>query len=247
MIKRPPKPQCVPQLRSQIPNWLEYLLAVSHVVLLGQSAVLGDILHSATVGSDPALLAAAHVHLAVELRETPLVGSHDLLSSGELELGTAQGLNNVVGVGVLGTHGQDDLADGDTGSHLLGLSVRVTHTGRQTIGTSARKHLILTKHVEGVGADSDVVTLLAGVLDKVLVARHTGGLESAGSQLLLLVGHKVSDEGEHIDAGSLGSAIKDPDLSIGDTSAEAGLDIGLVLLETSAASGSYSRSKTKDD
>lgn len=214
------------------------LLTVRDVVLGRQRAVLGNILDGAAVRSDPSLLAASHVVLAVKLGEAPLVGLHDFLSSGELELRTAESLNDVVSVGILGTHGHNDLADGDTGSHLHGLTVGVSHTGRQTIGSGARKHLILTNDVERVRAGSNVVAFLAGGLGKVLVAGHTGSLEGASGQLLLLVGHQVSNEGEHIDAGSLGSAVKNPDLGIGDTSAESRLNIRLVLLEAHAASRS---------
>ena len=211
---------------------------MSNEVLLGDRAVLGNVLHGTAIRSDPALLASSDVVLAVELGEAPLVGLHDFLSSGEFELGTAESLNHVGSVVILGADRHDDLADGDTGSHLHGLTVGVTHTGGQTIGSGAGKHLVLADDVERVSAGSDVVTLLAGGLHQVLVARHTGGLKGAGSQLLLLVGHQVSDEGEHIDIGLLGSAIIDPDLGVGDTSAESGFDIGLVLLEANATSRS---------
>lgn len=104
------------------------LLAVGNVVLHAQRSVLGNVLHRATIRSDPALLAASNVVLAVKLGETPLVGLHDFLSPGELELSTAQGLNHMVSVDILGAHRHDDLANRNTGSHLHGLTVGVTHT-----------------------------------------------------------------------------------------------------------------------
>ena len=200
--------------------------------------MLGNVLDGGAVGSDPALLASSHIVLAVKLGEAPLVGLHDFLSSGEFELGTAKSLNHVGSVGILGADRHDDLANGDTGSHLHGLTVGVSHTGGQTIGSGAGKHLVLADDVERVSAGSDVVTLLTGGLHQVLVARHTGGLKGASGQLLLLVGHQVSNEGEDIDVGLLGSAVINPDLSIGDTSAESGFNIRLVLLEANATSRS---------
>ena len=204
------------------------------VVLLRNSAVLSNILHTAAIRSDPALLASLDVVLTIELGEAPLVGLHDFLTSGEFELSTAECLNNVVSVDILGTHRHDDLTNRDTGSHLHGLTVGVTHTGGQTIGSGAGKHLVLTNDVVRVSASSDVVTFLAGVLDKVLVAGHTGSFKGASGQLLLLVRHKVGNEGEHIDVSLLGSTVINSDLGIGDTSAESRLDIRLVLLETNA-------------
>ena len=131
-----------------------------------------------------------------------------------------------------------DTADGDTGSHLHGLSVRATHARRQTIGAGAGKHLVLAHDVEGVAAGADVVALFAGVLRQVLVAGNASGLQGAGSQLLFLVRHQVADEGEVVDGGALGTAVEDADLGIGDTSAEARLDVRLVLLEAAATCGS---------
>ncbi len=200
--------------------------------------MLGNVLDGGAVGSDPALLASSDIVLAVKLGEAPLVGLHDFLSSGEFELGTAKSLNHVGSVGILRADRHDDLADGDTGSHLHGLTVGVSHTGGQTIGSGAGKHLVLADDVERVSAGSDVVTLLTGGLHQVLVARHTGSLKGASGQLLLLVGHQVGNEGEDIDVGLLGSAVINPDLSIGDTSAESGFNIRLVLLEANATSRS---------
>lgn len=217
---------------------LDLSSGVGDVVLGGQSAVLSDVFNGSTIGLDPTLLSTSDIDITIEFSETPLVRSHDLLSSGELKLGSAQGLNDVVSVRILSADRHDDLADGNTGSHFHGLTVRTTHTGGQTIGTGAGKHLVLTDDVEGVGTSSDVVTLLSSGLGQVLVAGDTGSLQSAGSQLLLLVRHQVSDEGESIDTDLLGSAIVNPDLSIGDTSAESRLDIRLVLLETHATSRS---------
>lgn len=237
--RTPPHQKSEKTLCSQAPTLYPIdLLAVRDVVLGRQRAVLGNILDGAAVRSDPSLLAASHVVLAVKLGEAPLVGLHDFLSSGEFELGTAKSLNHVGSVGILGADRHDDLTNGDTGSHLHGLTVGVSHTGGQTIGSGAGKHLVLADDVERVSAGSDVVTLLAGGLHQVLVARHTGGLKGAGSQLLLLVGHQVSNEGEDVDIGLLGSAVINPDLSVGNTSAKSGFNIRLVLLEANATSRS---------
>lgn len=58
---------------------------------------------------------------------------------------------------------------------------------------------------------------LTGVLDNVLVGTDTGGFESFGGKLLVLVGNKVATEGEVIDRSLLSTKIVDPDLGVGDT------------------------------
>lgn len=74
--------------------------------------------------------------------------------------------------------------------------------------------------MEGVGADAQVETLLAGVLDQVLVGADTGGLEGLGAQLLILVGDEVDAEREVVDVRTLSAEIEDADLGVRDTSVE---------------------------
>jgi hypothetical protein len=121
----------------------------------------------------------------------------------------------------------DDLANVDTGDSAVGLAPGTTHTSLQSIGTGARQHLVDADDVEGVGADAEMETLLAGVLDEVLVGADTGGLEGLGAQLLILVGDKVDAEGEVVDVGTLAAKIKDADLGVGDTTVEARLGVRL--------------------
>lgn len=117
----------------------------------------------------------------------------------------------------------DDLTNVDTGNSAVGLAPGTTHTGLQSIGTSARQHLVDTDDVEGVGADTQVETFLAAVLDEVLVGADTGGLEGLRAQLLILVGDKVNAQGEVVDIGTLAAQIEDLDLGVGYTTVEPGL------------------------
>jgi hypothetical protein len=74
-------------------------------------------------------------------------------------------------VGVTGADGQENLADVHTGNETLGLTESTTHTSLQTIGTSARQHLVDTDDVEGVDTDTQVETFLTGDLHEVPVGR----------------------------------------------------------------------------
>jgi hypothetical protein len=121
----------------------------------------------------------------------------------------------------------ENLANVDTGDSAVGLTPGTTHTGLQSIGTGTRQHLVDTDNVEGVGADSEVETLFTGVLDEVLVGANTGGLESLGAQLLILVGNEVNAEGEVINIGALSAKIEDSDLGVGNTTVEPRLRIRL--------------------
>lgn len=78
-----------------------------------------------------------------------------------------------------------------------------------------------------MGADAEVETLLAGVLDEVLVGANAGGLEGLGAQLLILVGDEVDAEREVVDGGTLAAKIEDANLGVGDTTVEARLGVRL--------------------
>jgi hypothetical protein len=115
--------------------------------------------------------------------------------------------------GVTAAQRQENLANVDTGDSAVGLTPGTTHTGLQSIGTSARQHLVDTDDVVRVGTDSQVEGILATTsLDHVLVGANTGGFESLGTQLLVLVGDEVNAEGELIDTSALATEIEDSDL-----------------------------------
>lgn len=120
-----------------------------------------------TVLLELALLAELDVLLAADGGETPVLGDDDLLATRELVHGAAESLDGGGTVGVTGADGQDDLADVHTGDEAVGLTEGTTHTGLETIGTSARQHLVDTDDVEGVHTDTKVETFLTGDLDEV--------------------------------------------------------------------------------
>ena len=129
--------------------------------------------------------------------------------------------------GVTSSQAHEDLADVDTGDSAVGLAPGTTHTRLQSIGTGARQHLVDTDDMVGVGGDTEVETVLSGVLDHVLVGANTGGFEGFGTQLLVLVGDEMDAEREVIDLGALSAQIEDSDLGIGDTTVEPGLRVRL--------------------
>lgn len=81
--------------------------------------------------------------------------------------------------------------------------------------------------MEGVGADAEMESILAGVLDEVLVGANTGGLEGLGAQLLILVGDEVDAEREVVDGSTLAAEIEDANLGVRDTTVEARLGVRL--------------------
>lgn len=139
--------------------------------VLGERTLVAQELNVGTVDLDAALLPEANVLSAAERSEAPVLGDNDLLATRELVHGSAEGLDGGSLVNVTGADGHEDLADVDTSDRAVGLAISTTHTGLKTIGTSARKHLVDTDDVVGVGADTEVETFLTGDLDEVPVQR----------------------------------------------------------------------------
>jgi hypothetical protein len=204
---------------------LESVGEAAHVLL--EVAVVAEELDVGTVDLDATGSLAVEVLVAAERGEAPVLGDNDLLATGELVLRSAESLKSEVTVRVTSADAHDDLADVDTGDSAVGLAPGTTHTGLQSIGTGARQHLVDTDDVEGVGADAQVETLLAAVLDEVLVGADTGGLEGLRAQLLILVGDEVDAEREVVDVGTLATEIEDANLGVGHTTVEARLGVRL--------------------
>merc|ERR1712057_66231 len=143
----------------------------------------------------------------------------DLLATGNLVLGTTKGLKSVGGHSLTATDRGEDLTDLDTSDGTVGLTEGTTHTSLETISTSAGKHLVDTEHVEWVHADTDVESILTRGLHHVLVAGNTASLKGLRGDLLELIGHKVSAEGELIAVGLLATEIVNADLWVWHTTA----------------------------
>jgi hypothetical protein len=182
--------------------------------VVGEGTLLVQVLDVAAIGLETASSTLGDVVLAGELGEAPLLGDDDLLATGELELGTTKGLDDDSLVGVLGTDREDDLADIDTGSGTVGLTVGTTHTGLKTISTGTGQHLVDTENVEGVETDTHVEGILSGGLGDILVSANATSLEGLGRDLLLLVAEQVDAEGELVNTGLLTTQIVDADLGV---------------------------------
>jgi len=172
--------------------------------------------------------------------ETVFTGDENLLSAGELELGTTEGFLGVGNIIDLGSDGDQNGTNADTGSLTEGLSVSVTHTGLESISTGAGEHLVDADNVPGVDSDSDMETILTGVVLHVLVSSNTGSFEGLGGDLFLLVRDHMDASGETGPVSLLHATIVHSDLGVRDTSVETRLRIRLVLLISETASWSSS-------
>lgn len=130
-------------------------------------ALISQELHVGTINLDTTLLSETDVILPSEWGEAPVLADNDLLATGELVHGAAEGLNGGGTVGITGANAEEDLANVDTSNDAVGLTEGATHTGLESIGSGTRQHLVDTDDVEGVGADAEVETLLTGDLDEV--------------------------------------------------------------------------------
>ena len=97
-------------------------------------------------------------------------------------------------MGVSSADGEKDLTNVDTSDGAIGLAPCASHSSLQSIGTSARQHLVDSDDMVWVGSNSEMETFLACNLDKIpaivsmrsfipplsfdsLVGADTGGLQ----------------------------------------------------------------------
>jgi len=198
--------------------------------------VVGQELDIGTIGLNLSGSSSGSVFFSPQWSETPVLGNNDLLSAGELVLRSSESFDGGGAVGITSSDGQDDLANVDTGDSAVGLSPGTTHTSLQSIGTSTGQHLIDTDNVEWVASDTHVETVFSGNLNQVLVGTDTGGFESLGAQLFILVGDEMDAERELIDTSTLPSEIEDTDFWVWHTTVESGLWVWLVLAVAVATS-----------
>ena len=178
------------------------------------------------------------VILLGELSEAPVLADVDLLSAGELELGSSQSLNGDGGLVLSGSDRHQHLTDVNASSNHHGLTEGTSHTGLESIRTGTRKHLVDSDNVIRMSTDSQVEEILTGNLDHVLVASNTSGLECFRTDLLVFIRNKVNSSWELIAMGSLVTNVVDTKLGVRDTSAVSGLRVRLILAVAIAASWS---------
>jgi len=133
-----------------------------------------------TVGAirlQEAVVSHVFVFRGLPLGETPFFGDENLLTAGELELGTTQGLDNLTLVLLLSTHRHDRLPDVNPSNRSLWLTKSSTHSGLKSISTSTRQHLVDSDYVEGMESHTDMESILAAVLHKILVAANAASFQ----------------------------------------------------------------------
>ena len=211
---------------------------LGEAVLLSDLALGGDALN---VGATVLELLGGETFLEFlteDVGETPELGLDEELAPGELELGTAECLHSLRLVDILAADGEQNLVDGHTGGHTVGLSVGLAHTSLEAIGTGAGKHLVDADDVEGVDTDAEMERFLVGVLSHVLVGLDTSGLKSLARDHLNFAGEAVNGQWERLNRCLPGTDVVVLDLGIRYTTAEAALWVRLVLAVPVAASWS---------
>jgi len=135
-------------------------------------------LYVSSVLQHPLVFFELEVLLPVDVGKAPLLGNDDLLATRELVASTTEGLLDDVGVGILATDGQEDLANVNPSDGPVRFAPSTSHTSLQPIGTSAGQHLVDADDVEGVDTDPQMEGILSGGLGDVFVGADASSFES---------------------------------------------------------------------
>ena len=196
------------------------------------TTVVSNVLQVATILDDTVAVTGLEVLLAAHVREAPLLRDDNLLATSELVTRATQRLDGVRTVTITRADRQKHLTNVDTGDKSVRLTKGTTHTRLQTVGTSARKHLVDTDDVVRVDTHTEVERVLTSGLGHVLVGTDARSFKSLSGDLLVLVTHQVNAEGELVHRGLLTTQIVDTDLRIRHTTVVPGL--GLFMLVPTA-------------
>lgn len=219
--------------------------ANSHVALkpgleAGEWTVLGEGLDADTISLDlTTSLESVEVGHNV-LGETVFTGDEDLLAAWELELSSSESLLSGGNVLWFSSNGDENGANVDTSRLAESLSVSVSHTGLESISTSAGKHLVDADDVPWMDSNSNVESELTGIHLHVLVSSNTGSLKSLRGNLFLLVRNKMDAAWEFVPMRLLLSSIINTHLWVWHTTVEARFWIWFVFLVSVATRWSSS-------
>jgi len=178
------------------------------------------VLNADAVSCQVKRLAHVVINLTGPTGKTPFSRNDQFLTARELEFGSPERLDDVDLVLVLATHTNHGLANVYTSHQTLRLAESASHSSLEPISSSARQHFVDTYNVERVNAKTHVESVFTHELDHVLVGANTGGFQSLGRELFVLIRDHVDTERELIDTSLLTTQIVNTDLWIGDTSAK---------------------------
>lgn len=182
-----------------------------------------------TVRNNTMLCLQPDIVSSAELGKAPFPALNDLLTTRELELGTAESLMSMVLVAIFATNREKHLTNINPSASTQGLPKSTSHTSLKPIGSGTRKHFVDPENMEGVNPNSQMKGVLSGELGHVLVAGDTSGLESFARNIFFLPRNEVDAEGKLIHALLLHTHIVDSDLRVRNTTAETGFRVGFVL------------------
>ena len=202
-----------------------------------------------TIGLQAAILTVLFINRSVKLGETPFLRDEDLLTSGELELGSAQGFNDSILVFDKGADANDGLSNVYSCNCTLGFTKGTTHSSLEPISSSAAQHLVDADHMKGMNSHPNVESVFAAVLNQVLVNQtcqyfskfknwydshyfvgaNTAGFKGFRWKLFILIGHQMNAEGEVFYASLLATQIENTNFRVGDTTIESWFGVRLIF------------------
>jgi hypothetical protein len=113
-----------------------------------------------------------------ELGESNQSGHSDLLTAWELHLSTSQGLEHVRDIFGEGSDRDLWITNLNSAGFAVGFTPSVSHTGLDSISSSAGKHFIDSENVPWMDSDSHMVEIFCTGFIQVFIARNTGSLQS---------------------------------------------------------------------
>jgi len=149
-------------------------------------AVAPEKLSIDTIRNNSVLAFPLQIVSAAKFSESPLPADDDLLTTRELELGTAKRFLGVIAVTILAADRQKHLANANPSASTLRLAKSTPHSGLEPISPSTGKHLVDPKNMERVNPNPKMESILPGIFGHVLVAGNASSLKSFTRNIFFL-------------------------------------------------------------
>lgn len=124
-------------------------------------------LHICAVDQDSAFLLESDVLVSSQWCESPVLADNDLLSAREFVHRSSKSFNGVCAVAVVSSDRKENLANVYASNSSVWFAPGTSHSSLQSIGTSARQHLVDTDDVIRMSSDAEMEVVLSSSLDEV--------------------------------------------------------------------------------
>jgi len=193
-----------------------------------------------TVFNQFSLFLQLHIFSLHEFSKTPFFRDNDSLFTREFVFSSSQCFHSMWNILLGATYRIQWLSNINSGAFFHWLTISLSHTSLESIGTSAGQHFVDTDNVPRMNSASHVEGVFTSFFGHIFVSSNTGSFQSTGRNLFFFPRNHVNRAWEFIAISFFSTDIIRTNLRVRASSAISRLGIWLVFHITIATSRSSS-------